>query len=98
VTELLAGELVSNVVRHVGSTIVVRATYDEQHIRVEVDDTSAAPPVVRHPRPLDLGGRGMVLVDCLADRWGTDLQVGGKTVWFEINARRATGEICSAPG
>jgi len=96
VTELLTSELVSNVVRHVGSNIVLRAIHDDEQIRVEVDDTSASLPVIRHPRPLDLGGRGLVLVDTLADRWGTDLHPGGKTVWFEINARRASDEVHSA--
>lgn len=98
VSELLTSELVSNVVRHVGSNIVVRAIHDDDQIRVEVDDTSAALPEIRHPRPLDVGGRGMVLVDTLADRWGTDLHPGGKTVWFEINAQRASDEIHSALG
>src|SRR5262245_7855377 len=82
VSELLTSELVSNVVRHVGSTIVLRAIHDDEMIRVEVDDTSDALPVIEQPRPLDLGGRGMVLVDALANRWGADRHPGGKTVWF----------------
>jgi anti-sigma regulatory factor (Ser/Thr protein kinase) len=98
VTELLTSELVSNVVRHVGSTIALRAIRVGELIRVEVDDTSDAVPVIEQPRPLDLGGRGMVLVDALADRWGADLHPGGKTVWFEIDARRASGEMHSAHG
>jgi anti-sigma regulatory factor (Ser/Thr protein kinase) len=98
VTELLTSEVVSNVVRHVGSAVVLRAIRDDDWIRVEVDDTSDALPVIEHPRPLDLGGRGMVLVDTLADRWGADLHPGGKTVWFEIDARRASGEMHSALG
>lgn len=98
VTELLTSELVSNVVRHVGSDIVLRAIRDDDQVRVEVDDTSAALPEIRRPRPLDLGGRGMVLVDTLADRWGTEVHPGGKTVWFEINAQRASGEMHSALG
>lgn len=98
VTELLTSELVSNVVRHVGSDVVLRAIRDDDWVRVEVDDTSDALPVVGQLRPLDLGGRGMVLVDTLADRWGTELHRGGKTVWFEIDARRAREEMHSARG
>ena len=98
VTELLTSELVSNVVRHVGSNVVLRAIHHDDHIRVEVDDTSAALPEIGHPRPLDLGGRGMVLVDSLADRWGADPHPGGKTVWFEIDARRASEEMHSSHG
>ena len=96
VTELLTSELVSNVVRHVGSNIILRAIHDDEQVRVEVDDTSAALPMIQHPRALDLGGRGMVLVDTLADRGGTDLHPGGKTGWFEIDARRASGAMHSA--
>jgi anti-sigma regulatory factor (Ser/Thr protein kinase) len=95
VTELLTSELVSNAVRHVGSPVVLRAIRDDDWVRVEVDDTSDALPVMGQPRPLDRGGRGMVLVDTLADRWGTDLHPGGKTVWFEIDARRAHDEMHS---
>jgi hypothetical protein len=33
------------------------------------------------------GGRGLVLVQALADRWGSDRLAAGKCVWFEIDAR-----------
>jgi hypothetical protein len=50
VTELLTSELVSNVARHVGSPITVRALRRPSRIRVEVDNTSREPPVLlRNP-------------------------------------------------
>ena len=93
VTELLTSELVSNVVRHVGSPMTVRAFRQPSRIRVEVDDTSPQPPILEHPAPRDPNGRGILLVDTLADDWGTEIRDDGKTVWFEIDAATATEEI-----
>jgi hypothetical protein len=85
VTELLADELVSNVVRHVGAPMQLRAVWRGSSIRVEVDDPSTEPPVLQTPDPLDDHGRGILLVDALATRWGFDVHDTGKTVWFEID-------------
>jgi hypothetical protein len=35
-------------------------------------------------RDLDISGRGLFLIDKLADRWGVDLLPRGKTAWFEL--------------
>jgi serine/threonine-protein kinase RsbW len=40
--------------------------------------------VVRHPEPSDLSGRGMALVQALADDWGVEVGPDGKTVWFSL--------------
>ena len=93
VTELLTDELVTNAVRHAGSPMTVRAHRQLSRIRVEVADASRDAPVLIHPEPLEPRGRGMLLVDTLADDWGTELRDDGKTVWFEIDARRASKEM-----
>jgi hypothetical protein len=95
VTELLTSELVSNVVRHVGAPMTLRARFDTSaaRIRVEVDDPSTDSPVLRHPEPNEDGGRGILFIDTLADAWGTDIRAGGKTVWFELDVSSATSEI-----
>ncbi|MCX4980600.1 ATP-binding protein [Streptomyces sp. NBC_00572] len=36
--------------------------------------------------PLDEGGRGLVVVEAVTDRWGAEERAGGKTVWFECDA------------
>ncbi|WP_308434395.1 ATP-binding protein [Streptomyces litmocidini] len=36
--------------------------------------------------PLDEGGRGLVLVEAVTDRWGVEERAGGKTVWFACDA------------
>jgi anti-sigma regulatory factor (Ser/Thr protein kinase) len=57
-------------------------------VRVEVADACARPP---RPRSADgdaTGGRGLALVDGLADRWGWEPAAGGKRIWCEVD--RAT--------
>jgi anti-sigma regulatory factor (Ser/Thr protein kinase) len=94
VTEVLTTELVSNVVLHVGAPMTLRAQRKPASIRIEVDDPSDVPPVVRHPGPLAERGRGVLLIDALASQWGIEQRAGGgKTVWFEIDVTTATEEV-----
>ena len=93
VTELLTDELVANVVRHVGSPLTLRAKTDGPILRIEVDDPSTDPPVLRHPDVDEDRGRAILLVDALATQWGTDIHSDGKTVWFEIDVSTATEEV-----
>ncbi len=83
--ELLAAELVSNVVHHVAEPMTVRVRREPGVVRVEVDDTSREPPVVRDPAATDRVGRGLLLVDRLATCWGANVYDDGKTVWFELD-------------
>ena len=58
-------------------------------IRVEVIDSGPGfEPELRQPEVDETGGRGLFLVDALADRWGVDDQ-GGTRVWLELDQRRA---------
>jgi anti-sigma regulatory factor (Ser/Thr protein kinase) len=93
VTELLTDELVSNVVRHVGQPMTLRAVCHPDSIRVEVTDPSPDPPVAQHVGPEAESGRGLQLVEGMADRWGVEPAGPGKTVWFEIDVRTATEEV-----
>lgn len=89
VTELLGTELVANVVTHVGGPMTLRMVCKGSKVRVEIDDPSSIPPVVRDPGVSEEHGRGMLLVDRLADGWGVDMYPEGKTVWFELDAASA---------
>src|SRR5437016_2469953 len=95
ITELLVTELVANVVTHVGTPMTIRARRSSGRVRVEIDDASQEVPVVRHPDTVDQHGRGMLLVDRLADAWGVDRNAHGKTVWFELDVSTATAEAHS---
>jgi len=88
IAELLTSELVTNVVCHVGSAVTVRLIMNEgPAIRVEVDDSSTVPPVLRESGAEAPSGNGLVLLDGLATRWDAELRPDGKTVWFELDIR-----------
>jgi len=44
----------------------------------------------------DEGGRGLYLVDQLAERWGSRPTDGGKAVWFEMPIQPHTASMLSA--
>ena len=86
--ELLTSELVTNVVRHGRTDMLVALHLDDGHVVVEVADESADEVVPRDPTVNDVSGRGLYLVESLADRWGVDSRTPGKTVWFELPIAR----------
>jgi serine/threonine-protein kinase RsbW len=91
VVQLLTSELVANAVLHgpPGGEVRVRVAESGGVLRVEVDDGSAALPRVVPVARDGTGGRGLVLVERLADRWGYECTAPeGKTVWFEVRVRR----------
>lgn len=86
--ELLASELVTNAVRHALPPLALRVLLEPGTARLEVRDSSSdRPQVVNHGDDLTLSGRGMLLVDALADGWGVEAFDGdGKTVWCQIRS------------
>ncbi len=89
---LLISELVTNAVVHTGCPAVLRMLFGSAHpagsartVRVEVADTSCRPPQPRHAEGEDTGGRGLELVDGLADRWGWQPEGAGKRIWCEVD-------------
>ncbi len=85
VVELLTSELVTNAVRYSDGPIGLSLRERPAGLRVLVSDGSPVPPIARHPAPTDLSGRGMLIIDALASRWGVDPELDGKTVWFELD-------------
>jgi anti-sigma regulatory factor (Ser/Thr protein kinase) len=84
--ELLVDELAGNAVRHARTPFSVTLTWDGHTLRGEVTDVNPLPPQPKlSAGPDDLGGRGLLLVSQLADRWGFEGHSRGKTVWFELN-------------
>ncbi|MFJ9816711.1 ATP-binding protein [Streptomyces sp. NPDC101151] len=54
-------------------------------VRLEVADNSSRAPVPRCAGGDATGGRGLALVDCLADRWGWSPEGSGKSIWCELD-------------
>jgi hypothetical protein len=54
-------------------------------VRVEVADRAPELPCIAPELSMEAeGGRGLVLLDAVADKWGVGPRSGGgKTVWFE---------------
>ncbi|MFJ5306893.1 SpoIIE family protein phosphatase [Streptomyces sp. NPDC088350] len=81
-TELIVSELVTNAIRYGTDPIVLRLVRDSTLI-CEVSDGSSTAPHLRRARVFDEGGRGLMLVARLAERWGTRQTSAGKTIWAE---------------
>jgi len=92
VAVLLADELVTNALVHTSGEIGLRVEDSPEWIRVEVSDTSAAPPLVRSPKPKEARGRGMMIVDALASSWGIVPTSEGKRVWFQLDVAEPVRE------
>ncbi|MEG3630858.1 ATP-binding protein [Streptomyces poriticola] len=86
--ELCVSELLTNVIDHVGEGVPVTLRLLQGHdgrTRVEVTDPDPHAWLVgRRPGEDDETGRGLLLLDALALRWGVWLTPSGKTVWCEL--------------
>jgi hypothetical protein len=83
---LLVTELVSNVVDHVRgeASLTLELGVSDECLRVAVVDGSSVQPVVHQLSTDRPRGRGMRMVQAVADRWGAEDHRGGKRVWFEL--------------
>ncbi|MFJ9798277.1 ATP-binding protein [Streptomyces sp. NPDC101145] len=87
---LLISELVTNAVVHTGCPAVLSLLFGPGGagagiVRVEVADRSDCPPQQRRADGADTHGRGLELVDGLADRWGWQPEGRGKRIWCEVD-------------
>lgn len=113
---LLASELVTNAIKHTRSghpggllDVVIldcgRVEAGRRIVRVEVvDQGSALVPVARRPDDYSHGGRGLWIVQGLAERWGFWNAGDKRGVWFELKAafgpqqHAAAGSLLSERG
>jgi anti-sigma regulatory factor (Ser/Thr protein kinase) len=85
---LLVSELVTNAIRYGRPPIQLRAFRVGSGLRVEVSDGERrAPLAARQASTAEMaeGGRGLLLVNGLSDRWGWAGNGRGKVVWFELD-------------
>ncbi|MEV0092517.1 ATP-binding protein [Streptomyces sp. NPDC050738] len=103
---LLISELVTNAVVHTGCPAVLRMLFGPSEscaeeagtVRVEVADISSRPPRPRHAEGDDTNGRGLELVDGLADRWGWQPEGAGKSIWCEVDRGTPAGSEAGSGG
>ena len=89
---LCTSELVTNAHRYAQGLVHLQFTADLTRVRVSVYDGNPVRPRLRVATDEDQRGRGLGLVDALADAWGvTDSGFGlpVKGVWFELHTLRA---------
>lgn len=94
--ELLVSELVTNAVLHARSASRVTVVHTDSTLRITVSDTSPTRPRMRDYGPGAVTGRGLLLVDRIARRWGVEPSSTGKSVWFEVDALTATDGVGSS--
>ncbi|WP_426568059.1 SpoIIE family protein phosphatase [Streptomyces canus] len=82
--ELMAGELVTNAVRHSHARPVALRLVRGDTLLCEVDDDDHELPTLLSAGPADEYGRGLRVVSTLARAWGASRTGGGKSVWFEL--------------
>ncbi|MET7572822.1 SpoIIE family protein phosphatase [Streptomyces sp. NPDC005492] len=83
--ELVVSELVTNAIRYGARPIRLRLIHDEETLICEVSDTNHTAPHLRRAKTWDEGGRGLLLVAQLTQRWGTRHTADGKTIWAELS-------------
>lgn len=95
---LLVSEMLTNVLVHTDADALLVAEVagaprgaGARRMRVEVTDVSDDLPHRRQPGELASSGRGLVLMELLADAWGVDPRGEGKSIWFELHETAEDG-------
>lgn len=81
---LLTSELVTNAVLHGRSDVCLELLDSHGVVRVSVGDENSRRPAAVAQDAAALDGRGLALVDAVAQRWGVEDRPLGKAVWFEL--------------
>jgi hypothetical protein len=84
---IVVTEMVNNVVAHARTPMAVLLARHGKTMSVAVRDHSATVPRLSGPvSPTAYGGRGLLLIDSVADRWGSLALDAGKVVWAVLQS------------
>lgn len=87
---VVLSEVVTNAFVHAGGSVRVDVSATADWVRVEVQDGSSSLPARRNYASTAGTGRGVPLMDSMADRWGIAERPVGKAVWFEVGDGEAS--------
>jgi len=87
---LLVSETVTNSIVHGRSDVELTVQYDTPTLRVGIADHDRTMPERRETMTQQEGGRGLWLVEALADEWGVEPAPDGKRVWFLLDSGQKT--------
>lgn len=96
----IASELTTNAIIHADpdSSVVLLLMFAAGTLRLEVRDRDRQNlPLPRNPTPTEIDGRGLIIVEAIADRWGVRVTNSGKSVWAELDtgqARKSVDDGC----
>ena len=84
--KLIVSELATNAVRYADGIMIVQCSLSDcDRFVMEVWDPSAELPKITNGDRFDVHGRGLAIVEALADDWGAHrLEDGGKIVWAAL--------------
>jgi hypothetical protein len=99
--QLCVSELLTNAITHLGEGTPVTLRLSRTPagtVRLEVTDPDPHTwLVLRHPSADDETGRGLLLLDAVALRWGMERAPAGKTIWCELHADASAGQKVVLP-
>jgi anti-sigma regulatory factor (Ser/Thr protein kinase) len=98
VSELLASELATNSVLHAQTAFEVAIRVTRREVRVEVRDSGSGRPTVRSPTAEERSGRGLRIVEAMANSWGVVPGPTGKVVWFTLPVEPSAAKQRSRSG
>ena len=88
--QLVVSELATNALVHAQTPFTVSLRELEQSVLLMVEDGTPTGPLSVAPRDLDVGGRGIRIVEALSRSWGVSVDAGGgKSVWAVFDTRSA---------
>lgn len=100
-TELVVTELVTNAVNAARTgLIIVEVALHRRYLRISVHDDAPGQAEVKRPTNTDEHGRGLLIIEAIARKWGSTPVDGGKLVWVELDvpAHLTAALDCALPG
>ncbi|WNE97760.1 SpoIIE family protein phosphatase [Streptomyces luomodiensis] len=98
---LMLSEMVTNVLVHTDGDALLVAEVSgvrgARRLRLDVADSSDELPHRRRPGELASSGRGLLLMEMLADNWGVDPRGEGKCIWYELYEASPDGAASPPP-